>query len=279
MYSIYKHTFPDGRVYIGCTSVRPELRYGRAGEGYARQRRLWVAIQECGWENVIHEVLSQTHSREEAGACEQAYIQQYDSTNPDKGYNTRSGGLGNPMGELPLGTGQRISEGKRGAVAVRKGNRVCYVKPDTLDDHLGSGWERGGRPCSEVQRQLLRERNLGKTLSETTKAKLSEQRTSLVCVHKDGVLARAKGARLEQLLQSGWERGMPARVIELNRQSHAGIKHSEESNLKRASSLKGKNVGKRQIHREGVRKMVASSDLQLYLQAGWELGTGPRKQS
>ena len=34
MYSIYKHTFPDGKVYIGCTSVRPELRYGRDEDSF-----------------------------------------------------------------------------------------------------------------------------------------------------------------------------------------------------------------------------------------------------
>ena len=212
MYSIYKHTFPDGKVYIGCTSVRPELRYGRDGEGYSKQRKLWDAIQECGWVNVGHEVLKQTISRDEASACEQAYIQQYDSTNPDKGYNTRTGGLGRLMGALPPGTGQKISEGKTGTVSVHKDGLIRYVRPESLAEYL----------------------------------------------------------------ELGWERGMPARVIELIRQSRAGIKHSEESNLKRASSLKGKNVGKRQIHKAGVRKLVPASELNQYLQNGWELGTGRR---
>ena len=244
MYSIYKHTFPDGKVYIGCTSVRPELRYGRDGEGYSNQKKLWDAIQECGWVKVQHEILRRTSDREQAGALEQAYIQEYDSTNPDRGYNTRSGGLGRPMGALPPGTGQKISEGKTGTVSVHKDGLIRYVRPESLAEYLERGWERGGG--------------------------------SLGCVHKDGVLARARGARLEQLLQSGWERGMPARVIELIRQSRAGINHSEESNLKRASSLKGKNVGKRQIHKAGVRKMVPASELNQYLQNGWELGTGRR---
>ena len=33
-YYIYKHTFPNNKVYIGITCQQPELRWGNAGEGY-----------------------------------------------------------------------------------------------------------------------------------------------------------------------------------------------------------------------------------------------------
>ena len=276
MYSIYKHTFPDGKVYIGCTSVRPELRYGRDGEGYSNQKKLWDAIQECGWVNVQHEILRRTSDREQAGALEQAYIQEYDSTNPDRGYNTRSGGLGRPMGELPPGTGQKISEGKTGAVSVHKDGLIRYVRPESLAEYLELGWERGGGSLTAPQKENLRQKNLGKTASADTRAKLSEQRTGLVNVHKNGVLARAKGERLEQLLSEGWVRGMPPRVVELNRESHRGVPVSAESRRKHSEVMKGRNVGKRQIHKAGVRKMVPASELNQYLQNGWELGTGRR---
>lgn len=33
-YSIYKHTFPNGKVYIGVTSLAPERRWGNNGHNY-----------------------------------------------------------------------------------------------------------------------------------------------------------------------------------------------------------------------------------------------------
>ena len=66
MYSVYMHRFPNNKVYIGCTQMKPEIRFGRNGIGYQDANRMWSAIQEFGWDNIEHTILLTTTSREEA---------------------------------------------------------------------------------------------------------------------------------------------------------------------------------------------------------------------
>ena len=100
MYKIYIHRFPNGKVYIGCTSLELNVRFGKDGNGYKSQERMYQAIQKYGWDNIQHELLDQTNDRECASDLEQRYIAEYDSKNPDKGYNTCLGGLGLMSGEI-----------------------------------------------------------------------------------------------------------------------------------------------------------------------------------
>ncbi len=49
----YLHKFPNGKFYVGSTSLTPKRRY-RAGHGYDLQQKMKSAIEEFGWENVEH---------------------------------------------------------------------------------------------------------------------------------------------------------------------------------------------------------------------------------
>ena len=100
MYTIYIHRFPNGKVYVGCTGLEPKVRFGKNGNGYRTQERMWSAICKYGWNNIIHEILDQTNDRECASDLEQRYIAEYDSKNPEHGYNTYYGGLGLMSGEV-----------------------------------------------------------------------------------------------------------------------------------------------------------------------------------
>ena len=65
-YSVYKHTNKvNGKVYIGITYNKPEVRWGSNGIGYKRQL-FWNAIQKYGWDNFTHEILfeSQAYQKE-----------------------------------------------------------------------------------------------------------------------------------------------------------------------------------------------------------------------
>jgi len=90
-YHIYRHTTPDGKVYIGCTCQNPEARWGRGGENYQSNKEFWCAIQKYGWDNVKHEILRVELDRQTALALEYEYIHQHKATNPDYGYNHISG--------------------------------------------------------------------------------------------------------------------------------------------------------------------------------------------
>ena len=54
-YSVYKHTFPDGKVYIGI-SINPKTRWSR-GHGYKTNKIMDKEIKNVGWENITHEIL------------------------------------------------------------------------------------------------------------------------------------------------------------------------------------------------------------------------------
>lgn len=91
MYSVYKHTCPNGKIYIGITSREPKERWN-SGYGYRTNQHFWNAIQKYGWKNIKHEILYEDLSEQEAYNLEIQLIAKYDTTNPDKGYNHSTGG-------------------------------------------------------------------------------------------------------------------------------------------------------------------------------------------
>lgn len=89
-YSIYIHTSPSGKVYIGITSTSVKKRWGH-GCNY-RGMHFYNAIEKYGWDNFKHDVLFEGLSEEDAKTKEIELIALYDSINPDKGYNVSEGG-------------------------------------------------------------------------------------------------------------------------------------------------------------------------------------------
>lgn len=89
-YSVYKHTSPKGKVYIGLTKRKPEIRWSN-GNGYERQV-FHQAITKYGWENIESEVLHQGLSKAEACRIEMELISEYKSNDNRYGYNISSGG-------------------------------------------------------------------------------------------------------------------------------------------------------------------------------------------
>lgn len=73
-WSVYKHTLPDGRVYIGITSVEPTQRWNN-GFGYECQRKFFKEIVSCGWDNIKHEVIRTGLSETDARKIEREMIE------------------------------------------------------------------------------------------------------------------------------------------------------------------------------------------------------------
>lgn len=91
-YSVYKHTCPNNKVYIGITRCKVEDRW-KNGLGYEYQV-FGRAVRKYGWENIIHEVLYDGLTEEEAKQLEVELIKKFDSKNPEHGYNRTDGGDG-----------------------------------------------------------------------------------------------------------------------------------------------------------------------------------------
>lgn len=91
-YSVYKHTCPNGKVYIGITSRKAEARWNY-GHGYDNQL-FGRAIKKYGWENIAHEVLFEGLTLEEANEAEKQAIEECNSMDKAHGYNCTKGGDG-----------------------------------------------------------------------------------------------------------------------------------------------------------------------------------------
>lgn len=109
-YTVYKHTSPSGKVYIGITKLGVERRW-QGGRNYKTSTHFNNAIAKYGWDNIKHEVLYDGLSREDAENKEIELIKKYDSTNPEKGYNIERGGNTPKMSEE---TRAKISKALKG---------------------------------------------------------------------------------------------------------------------------------------------------------------------
>ena len=90
-YVVYKHTAPNGKVYIGITIQEPEARW-KNGKGYANNDHFTNAINKYGWDSISHEILKEGLSLEEACEEETMLIEKYKSYDRDYGYNKDFGG-------------------------------------------------------------------------------------------------------------------------------------------------------------------------------------------
>lgn len=90
-YTVYKHTSPNGKVYIGITKLSVERRW-QEWKNYKTSSHFNNAIKKYGWDNIKHEILFTGLSRSEAEAKEIELIAKYDSTNQRNGYNIEKGG-------------------------------------------------------------------------------------------------------------------------------------------------------------------------------------------
>lgn len=86
MFTVYKHTAPNGKVYIGITSQTPKDRW-QDGFGYEYNTNFWHDIVKYGWDNISHEILYEDVSKEVAQQLETELIHKYKSTNFKYGYN------------------------------------------------------------------------------------------------------------------------------------------------------------------------------------------------
>lgn len=89
-YIVYKHTCPNGKIYIGITKQEPIKRWND-GEGYKGQY-FYKAIKKYGWDNIRHEILYSGLTQQEACEAEICLIAKNQSNNKNYGYNVTEGG-------------------------------------------------------------------------------------------------------------------------------------------------------------------------------------------
>lgn len=95
LYTLYVHTcLKNDKVYVGITYKDAKNRWDD-GSGYKSNFELYSDIKIYGWdEGFHHKIVRDNLTWEKAKEAEKFFIEIYDSTNPEKGYNHRKGGIG-----------------------------------------------------------------------------------------------------------------------------------------------------------------------------------------
>lgn len=169
MYCVYKHTGPSGKVYIGITKRKPQKRWN-SGRGYVDNRYFYRAIQKYGWENFKHEIIADGLDKEEASEMERKLISEYDSTNPEVGYNIEAGGIDGPI----VTDAMRVNLSKRG-------KRMLAERPDLHEkflkgrDDYFSDPQNVKKHSDTLKRYYQEHPEARKRISEQTKARLTDE--------------------------------------------------------------------------------------------------------
>lgn len=261
MYRIYLRRTPDGKVYIGCTSVSLEA---RAKLGYG-QTDFQKAIVQFGWDSIQSEILAETDDKEQARRLEQQYIEQYDATNPDKGYNRK-------------GSGFSMSEPRR--IQMSKNTKAYWKNPEHIakmkdaiaesrrspeyrkkvSDAIKKKWKTGD--YAERVANSMRERNS----RPEVKAMLSERSRSF---WSDAEHRQEQSERMKQVMSRP---DVHANLVESRKKIDW---HSDAMRAGRKACAEA-NRGKVGIHKivngNVQNKKVYAEQLDSYLEDGWVLG-------
>lgn len=150
-YSVYCHTFPNGKKYIGITKQEPSRRW-RNGKGYVGQP-VFDAILKYGWDNISHEILFEGLTKAEAEAKEIELIEALETNSHKHGYNVENGGNASDMS---IETRAKLSKSKKE-----------YYK---THEH----WNTGNH-WSDETRAKISNSHKGKKMSEEQKSRLSKR--------------------------------------------------------------------------------------------------------
>lgn len=174
-YTVYKHIFPNNKIYIGITKRKPEIRWNK-GKGYKLCPLMNKAIEKYGWNNVKHEILFTNLSKEQAEQKEIQLIKEYKCNNRKYGYNIENGGNC---------CGTHSEETKRKIGSKSKGNKYClgrHISKEHIcklhEGRMKKYKETGtygykGYMHTEEYRNKMSKALTGKKRSEETKKKIS----------------------------------------------------------------------------------------------------------
>ena len=150
-YTVYMHTSPSGKRYIGITSTSVERRWLN-GRGYSTQM-FYRAVLKYGWDNIIHEILYTNLTKEEAERMEIELIVYYKSNQPDFGYNIANGG--NCAESIAEETRQKLSEAHKGKIPSEETRKKLSKATSGVNNPFY------GKKHTDETKQKLREIHLG----------------------------------------------------------------------------------------------------------------------
>lgn len=128
-WTVYEHISPSGKVYVGITCQKPERRW-KGGSGYIRpdnhQPLFANAILKYGWDNILHNIVAEGLTKEEADLMEMTLISKYKREH--RSYNITDGGDGGLGIKHTEKTKKRLSEAHKG---LKQSKEIIKKKEET----------------------------------------------------------------------------------------------------------------------------------------------------
>lgn len=172
-YTVYYHTFPNGKMYFGQTCMDVEKRW-KCGLGYKTQPLMWKAINKYGWDNIDHRIISIGLDKEEADFQEMFYISAYRTNEIEFGYNLTKGGEGTSGIKYNLSE-ETKSKMKKAAKGRNKGIiRSEETRRKMSESKKGKTTWMKGKHLSDEAKNKISKANKGKHHSEESRKKMSE---------------------------------------------------------------------------------------------------------
>lgn len=184
-YKVYKHIFPNNKIYVGITNISTERRWRKDGSGYKGQF-VYRAILKYGWQNVKHEILFKNLTKEQAEQKEIELIKFYKSNQTEFGYNLANGG--NSLGMHSEESKRKMSESRKGLLAGEKNpmwrRQVSIETRQKISNALKGrkqtkefiercNEKRRGKKRTLEQRQRMSNSAKGRIMSEEARKKMS----------------------------------------------------------------------------------------------------------
>ena len=160
MYCVYKHTTPNGKVYIGITQQEPKARW-QNGRGYINNTVFYRAIRKYGWNNIEHEIICGNLTVDEAKRMEIDLIAESNATNRKYGYNITKGGdsaVGRPHTEEEK---QRFREAWTGAGNPNARPVICLETLDVYETAAEASKATGATKICDCAKRSYKHRTSG----------------------------------------------------------------------------------------------------------------------
>lgn len=187
---VYSAKFPNGKLYIGMTTIGFHKRKSEHKCCYKNENCqvfVYLAMRKYGWENIEWNVLFESVEENELEHVECWYIKEFNTQDRNFGYNLKEGGS---HGKHSKETKEKISKSQKEywkththPTLGRKHTEEAkkQISEALKGKYVGEFSSFYGKTHTEETKKKLSESNKGRKRSEDTIKKMSEAQMGKVC--------------------------------------------------------------------------------------------------
>lgn len=180
-YEVYKVTNKvNNKVYIGITNKGAGARFKQHlfDAEHGSQYRFHRAIRKYGKENFEVSIIAFCNNVDELKENEIKFISEYESMNPDKGYNMTEGGDGAFGRVCTLETRLKISESNKGKEVSEETRKLLSERGKVRTESRNLYWS-SGNIGSDRRKPVLQYDNQGKFIKEYEGVNIAAKETGI----------------------------------------------------------------------------------------------------